>query len=70
MSAAFWRSFKIRLALFFFISVPCGNGVVGQNHVGLISLKHKQLKMLVYVQNIWPVTVSSSMFLQEMKVII
>lgn len=67
VSATFWHSFKIRLV--FFINVPCGNGLVGQNHVGLISLKYKQPKMFVYVQNIQPVTVSISMFLQEMKVI-
>lgn len=40
VSATSWHSFKIRLVLF--INVPCGNGVVGQNHVGLISLKYKQ----------------------------
>lgn len=39
MSATSWHSFKIRL---FFINVPHGNGVVGQDHVSLISLKYKQ----------------------------
>jgi len=42
MSATSWRSFKIRLVFFFFMNEPRGNGVVGQNHVDLISLKYKQ----------------------------